>query len=70
MVGVVGEYKFVYDMWGEVVNDTSRIAHEAQPGTLRVSEVVYKQLINKDRFQRCPESSSVTYSIAPKDHHE
>lgn len=70
MVGVVGEYKFVYDMWGEVVNDTSRIAHEATPGTLRVSEVVYKQLINKDKFQQCQESSSTTFAITPKDTHE
>ncbi|MEA2028238.1 MAG: adenylate/guanylate cyclase domain-containing protein, partial [Campylobacterota bacterium] len=69
MAGVVGEYKFVYDIWGGVVNDTSRIAHEALPGTLRVSEVVYRQLITKERFSKCEGGSEPTHATTPKVNH-
>jgi class 3 adenylate cyclase len=66
MAGVVGEYKFVYDIWGEIVSDASHISHEAKVGSLRVSEVVYKQLINKDKFYKCEGGSELTYAMMPK----
>jgi class 3 adenylate cyclase len=69
MAGIVGEYKFVYDIWGEIVNDSNRISHEALGGTIRVSEVVYKQLINKDEFHRCEGGSELTYAIIPRVNH-
>ncbi|SFV63832.1 Adenylate cyclase [hydrothermal vent metagenome] len=66
MAGVVGEYKFVYDIWGEIVSDASHISHEAEAGTLRISAVVYKQLIDTDNFQKCEGGSELTYKITPK----
>jgi class 3 adenylate cyclase len=66
MAGIVGEYKFVYDIWGEIVSDASHISHEALGGTLRISEVVYEQLINKDKFYKCEEGSEITYIIEEK----
>lgn len=63
MAGIVGEYKFVYDIWGEAVNDANRISHEAEPGTLRVSKAVYDQLTNQDEYTRCDISSEETYAI-------
>ena len=65
MAGIVGEYKFVYDIWGEAVNDANRISHEALPGTLRVSKVVYSQLTNQDEYKRCDISSEETYAMMP-----
>lgn len=66
MAGIVGKYKFVYDIWGEVVNDASRISHEAHPGTLKVSEIVYDQLINKDEYEKCKGGSEITYVFVSK----
>jgi len=68
MAGVVGDYKFVYDIWGEIVSDASHISHEAKAGSLRVSEVVYKQLLNKDEFHKCEGGSELTYGTIPKNY--
>jgi class 3 adenylate cyclase len=70
MAGVVGEYKFVYDIWGEVVSDASYISHEAQRGTLRVSDIVYKQLITKNVFKQCEGGSELTYATVAKVNYE
>ena len=63
MGGIVGEYKFVYDIWGEAVNDANRIAHEAKEHTLRVSKIVYEQLTTQEDYQLCENSSEETYGI-------
>jgi len=65
MAGIVGKYKFVYDVWGEVVNDASHISHEAHIGTLRVSKAVFVQLTNKESYQKCEGGSEETYFISP-----
>ncbi len=63
MAGIVGEYKFVYDIWGEAVNDANRISHEAKESTLRISKLVYEQLTNQELYQVCENSSEETYGI-------
>jgi class 3 adenylate cyclase len=62
MAGIVGKYKFVYDIWGEAVNDANRISHEAKIGTLRVSKAVYDQLTNQENYIACEKGSEETYS--------
>jgi len=63
MAGIVGNYKFVYDIWGEAVNDANRIAHEAKVNTLRVSKTVYVQLTNQEIYHKCDGGSEETYGI-------
>ena len=65
MAGIVGKYKFVYDIWGEAVNDANRISHEAQTGTLRVSKSVYDQLTNQENYLLCEGGSEETYGTKP-----
>jgi len=65
MAGIVGKYKFVYDVWGEAVNHANRISHEAQIGTLRVSKAVYVQLTNQEDYMLCEEGSEETYGTKP-----
>jgi adenylate cyclase len=48
IAGVIGETKFVYDIWGDAVNTASRMESLGIPGKIQVSEKVYEQL--KDRF--------------------
>jgi class 3 adenylate cyclase len=63
MAGIVGKHKFVYDIWGEAVNDANRISHEAVANTLRVSKIVYTQLTDQERYTQCANSSEETYCI-------
>jgi len=65
MAGIVGKYKFVYDIWGEAVNDANRISHEAKSGTLRISKSVYDQLTNQENYVECTGGSEKTYSTKP-----
>jgi class 3 adenylate cyclase len=63
MAGIVGKHKFVYDIWGEAVNDANRISHEAQANTLRISKIVYEQLTNQELYHLCENSSEESYGI-------
>jgi len=38
MAGVVGEKKFVYDVWGDSVNIASRLESSGEPGRVNISE--------------------------------
>ncbi len=41
VAGVIGEKKFVYDIWGDTVNTASRIEETGQIGRVNVSETTY-----------------------------
>ena len=51
--GVVGNYKPVYDLWGDTLNIASRIRYTAQLGGMRVSQAVYNQLTDTSEFEKC-----------------
>jgi len=63
MAGIVGKHKFVYDIWGEAVNDANRISHEAAQNTLRISKNVYIQLTNQESYSPCSDSDEEIYCI-------
>ena len=52
MAGIVGKHKFVYDIWGEVVNDANRTSHEAESSMLCITKSVYSQLTNQELFHQ------------------
>eukprot|EP00997_Jenningsia_sp_PLL12_P008989 NODE_585_length_1585_cov_111.085938_g481_i0.p1 GENE.NODE_585_length_1585_cov_111.085938_g481_i0~~NODE_585_length_1585_cov_111.085938_g481_i0.p1 ORF type:complete len:307 (-),score=69.06 NODE_585_length_1585_cov_111.085938_g481_i0:45-965(-) len=47
--GVIGLTKFVYDYWGDTVNEASRMESTGLPGATQVSAVIYDHL--KDEFE-------------------
>ncbi len=49
VAGVIGSYKFAFDVWGDAVNVASRLETTAQPGTIHVSEPIAREL--QDRFR-------------------
>ena len=48
IAGVIGKWKFAYDIWGADVNIASRLESSGEPGAINISESTYK--IIKDYF--------------------
>ncbi len=44
VAGVIGERKFIYDLWGDAVNVASRMESHGVPGAIQVSEEIYNHL--------------------------
>ncbi len=47
VAGIIGERKFAYDLWGDVVNLASRMESHGEPGAIQITESTY-QLIKQD----------------------
>jgi class 3 adenylate cyclase len=48
VAGVIGQNKFVYDLWGDTVNTASRMESHGVPGRINCSQDIYDKL--KDKF--------------------
>lgn len=46
VAGVIGQRKFIYDMWGDVVNTASRMESHASIGTIQISRETYLRIRN------------------------
>lgn len=51
VAGVIGKSKFVYDLWGDVVNVASRMESTAPPGEIQVSADMYRAVSDQYVFQ-------------------
>jgi adenylate cyclase len=47
VAGVIGQKKFIYDLWGDTVNTASRMESHGLPGEIQVTEITY-QLLQHD----------------------
>jgi adenylate cyclase len=47
IAGVIGEEKFIYDLWGDTVNTASRMESHGIEGSIQVTEEVYQKLGDK-----------------------
>lgn len=50
VAGVIGIYKFSYDLWGDTVNTASRMETHSLPGHIQVTENCQKRLAGKFEF--------------------
>ena len=50
VAGVIGRWKFTYDLWGDTVNLACRLESLGQPATILVSDLTYQRLRDKYRF--------------------
>ena len=48
VAGVIGEKKFVYDLWGDTVNTAQRMEAHSEPGEIQITSSTYKLL--KDKY--------------------
>jgi adenylate cyclase len=44
VAGVIGKRKFLYDLWGDVVNTASRMESHGVPGRIQITEATQKRL--------------------------
>lgn len=44
IAGVIGQKKFIYDLWGDTVNTASRMESHGVPGRIQVTQATYERL--------------------------
>jgi len=52
VAGLIGDLRFVYDLWGTTVNVAARIEEAGKPGKVSVSEAVITRLGDEFTYQR------------------
>ena len=51
VAGVIGQQKFIYDLWGDTVNTAGRMQSQGIPGAIQVTERAYLRLASTFAFQ-------------------
>jgi class 3 adenylate cyclase len=51
VAGIIGEKRFLYDLWGDVVNTASRMESNGLPDTIQITERVYEKVKDQYKFQ-------------------
>jgi adenylate cyclase len=50
VAGIIGQHRFIYDVWGDTVNTASRMESSGLPNRIQISEATYQRV--RERF-RC-----------------
>ncbi len=52
VAGVVGDFRFVYDLWGSTVNMASRLEEAGEPGKITTSQAVVDRIGQEFSYER------------------
>jgi adenylate cyclase len=53
VAGVIGKSKFVYDLWGDVVNTASRMESHGTAGRIQISDATRQALLEPFSLEHC-----------------
>ena len=53
VAGVIGKSKFVYDLWGDVVNTASRMESHGTAGRIQISDATRQALLQPFSLEHC-----------------
>lgn len=51
IAGVIGRWRFAYDLWGDTVNLACRLESTGEPGKIQIAESTYERLKHKYKFE-------------------
>jgi class 3 adenylate cyclase len=51
IAGVIGQRRFIYDLWGDTVNMANRLTSEAVGGSILVDKTTYRRLAHRYSFE-------------------
>jgi adenylate cyclase len=54
VAGVIGQKRFIFDVWGDTVNNASRLEHAATTDQILVGEATYSLVANQFEFEALP----------------
>ncbi len=55
VAGIIGKSKFLYDIWGDVVNTASRMESHGTAGRIHMSDATRQALIQPFSYEHCGE---------------
>lgn len=47
VAGIIGQHRFIYDVWGDTVNTASRLESSGVPNRIQISEATYRRVSDK-----------------------
>jgi adenylate cyclase len=47
VAGIIGQHRFIYDVWGDTVNTASRLESSGLPNRVQISEATYQRVSDK-----------------------
>ncbi|HUI31459.1 MAG TPA: adenylate/guanylate cyclase domain-containing protein [Candidatus Acidoferrales bacterium] len=67
ITGIIGTWRFIYDVWGPTVNIASRLEAASLPNKINVSQRVFDQLLETDRYTLEPRGALAIKNMEPVD---
>lgn len=50
ITGIIGQWRFIYDVWGPTVNIASRLEGSSEPNKINISRTVYDLMLNREKY--------------------
>jgi class 3 adenylate cyclase len=72
VAGIIGQHRFIYDVWGDTVNTASRLESSGLPNRIQISEATYRRVSSafhcetRGELEIKGKGSMLTYFLGPR----